>query len=77
MIDNSINVDIRERICVLVEYENGWKKEVNIVSWNGAPAKIDIRDWDQTHKRMSRGITLYENEAMLLVDELAKYFSSK
>lgn len=41
---------------------SGWKKEVNIISWNDKPAKVDIRSWDAEHKRMSKGITLNKEE---------------
>lgn len=41
---------------------SGWKKEVNIISWNDKPPKIDIRSWDEEHKRMSKGITLNKEE---------------
>lgn len=41
---------------------SGWKKEVNIISWNDKPPKVDIRSWDAEHKRMSKGITLNKEE---------------
>lgn len=40
------------------------RKEVNLVSWNGAPAKVDIREWDGDMPR--RGIALTEAEAEAL-----------
>ena len=39
------------------------KREVNIVSWNGRPAKIDIREWDEYHMTPRRGITLSDEDA--------------
>lgn len=43
----------------------GWTKELNIVSWNGAAPKYDIRDWAQDHEKMGKGITLTEEEARI------------
>ena len=62
--------EIVEHLGVVDTPREGWTKEVNIVSWNGAPAKIDIRDWDSTHDRMSRGITLTEEQACKVCDIL-------
>ena len=45
-----------------------WTKELNLVSWNDRPAKYDIRDWDENHEKMSRGITLSEDELQKLVE---------
>jgi len=57
-----ITFEIKEHIGVLCMYHTGWKKELNLVSWNGNAPKYDIRDWDPDHERMSRGITLSEKE---------------
>lgn len=45
-------------------------QEVNIVSWNEGPAKIDIRDWSENHEKMSRGITLTADEMQRLIDSV-------
>ena len=37
--------EIEEQLLVLSENEKGWTKELNRVSFNGAPAKYDIRTW--------------------------------
>lgn len=47
-----------------------WTKEVNIVSWNRAEPKIDIRAWNADHSMMKRGITLTKEEAAALVEIL-------
>ena len=39
-----------------------------MVSWNGNEAKIDIREWDENHEKMSRGITLNEKQLANLLD---------
>lgn len=60
---NQINCEIKERIGIISESKNGWTKELNLVSWNDNDLKYDIRDWNPTHDKMSRGITLTEEEA--------------
>ena len=70
--NDQITFEILEHIGVISEHGNGWKRECNIVAWNGKPPKIDIRDWDPEHERMSRGITLYEREAVKLTKILAQ-----
>lgn len=60
---NQINYEIKEHIGIISENKNGWRKELNLVSWNDNDPKYDIRDWNPTHDKMSRGITLTEEEA--------------
>lgn len=67
---NAVTFEIARHIGVLFEKRNGWKKEVNLVSWNGGDPKIDIREWDETHTKMSRGLTFTQDEAMKLADLL-------
>lgn len=46
--------------------DSGWRKELNIVSWNGREPKFDIRDWSPERKRMSRGVTFSKDEIVKL-----------
>lgn len=72
--------NIVSRIAVLREYEsNGetWTKEVNYISWNGRAPKIDIREWNSDHTRMTKGVTLTENEAEILMDHLQEYLEER
>lgn len=49
------------------------KREVNLVSWNGKPAKVDIREWYEDG-RCGKGITLTDAEAGELYEVLkARY----
>ena len=50
--------EIEEKLLVLSENDKGWTKELNRVSFNGAPAKYDIRTWSPDHTKMCKGITL-------------------
>ena len=61
-----IKYDIIEEIGVLSENDKGWKKELNLISWNGAKPKYDIRDWSPEHEKMGKGVTLSEEEMKIL-----------
>ena len=69
--NNVIEFKIEKHIGTIMEYQTGWRKELNIVSWNGGVPKFDIRDWSQDHERMTRGITLHTEEAKNLAKLLA------
>jgi len=64
--DREITFQIEEHIGVLSTSQTGWKKELNMVAWNGNPAKFDIREWDEDHTHMSRGITMNRDETKSL-----------
>ena len=70
--DREVTFEITEHLGVIATYSTGWKKELNIVSWNGGAPKYDIRDWDPNHEHMSRGITLHEKEMRLVIDMVKK-----
>ena len=65
-----IKYEIVEEIGVLSESSKGWRKELNLVSWNGAAAKYDIRDWAPDHEKMGKGVTLTKEEAEKLKELL-------
>jgi hypothetical protein len=62
--------DIQKNYGVLSEERNGWRKELNLVSWGGRAPKFDLRDWAPDHEKMSKGITLTTDEAEKLRDLL-------
>ena len=66
--NNDVTFEIKEHVGVIATNDTGWNKELNIVSWNGATPKYDIRDWDPSHARMSKGITLLDSDMKSLVD---------
>ena len=57
--DREVTFEIVEEIGVIATHSTGWKKELNLVSWNGGQAKYDIRDSDPGHRRMSLSTSLY------------------
>jgi hypothetical protein len=67
-----ISFDILKHLGVLSEERNGWKRELNLVSWNGRNPKLDIRDWAPGHEKMGKGITLTSEEARTLGELLDK-----
>lgn len=67
-----IKYEILEEIGVLSESVKGWKKELNLISWNGAAPKYDLRDWSPGHEKMGKGITLTAEEVQELYKILMK-----
>ena len=67
-----IKYDILEELGVLSESAKGWKKELNLISWNGGTSKYDIRDWAPQHEKMGKGITLSKDEIKELYKILGK-----
>ena len=66
--DRDVTFEIIEEIGIISTLDTGWTKEINLVRWNGGVAKYDIRDWDLQHMRMSKGITLKEEEMRRILD---------
>lgn len=63
---SEIEFAITQHLGVLGEASKGWKKELNMVSWNKREPKFDLRDWDPGHEKMGKGITLTREEALAL-----------
>ena len=57
-----IKFKIVEKIAVLSTTEKGWSKELNLVSWNEREPKYDLRDWNENHEKMGKGVTLTKEE---------------
>ena len=53
-----VKFEIVKNIGILSESEKKWRKELNLVSWNGNEPKYDLRDWNDDHTRMGKGVTL-------------------
>ena len=64
-----LNYEMKRRLAVLSENQKtGWTKELNLVSWNGAPAKYDIREFSPDRKKLSKGIVLTKEEMERIKD---------
>jgi hypothetical protein len=67
-----IKFEIIEEIGILSESSKGWKKELNLISWNEREPKYDIREWSSDHEKMGKGITLSKEEFKALKELLSK-----
>ena len=54
--------DIKKNLGTISESAKGWKREVNVMTWNNKKEKVDIREWDEAHEQMGKGITLNKEE---------------
>ena len=67
-----IKYEIEKSIGILSKNAKGWTKELNLISWNGAAAKYDIRNWSPGSRKMEKSVTLTETEAEKLKELLQK-----
>ncbi len=67
----SIQCTLKHHLGKLRESEKGWSREVNIISWEGAQSRLDIRDWSKSKDRSSKGITFTRAEVERLREMLA------
>ena len=67
-----IKFEIKETVGVIAESAKGWKKELNLISWNGNEAKYDLREWSPEHEKMGKGVTLTKDELKALRELLNK-----
>lgn len=65
-----IKFEIIKGLGIVSESPKGWKKELNLISWNEKEPKYDLRDWNPEHKKMGKGITLSAEELKKLRDIL-------
>lgn len=58
------NYEIKENILTLPKENDSdiYHKELNLISWCGKLVKFDIRGWSDDHTRMTKGISLTEDE---------------
>jgi len=71
---NGFTYNVEKKIGVISEH-SGTSKELNLISFNGAPARYDLRTWKRAPgetPKMYKGITLTEEEARLLYNLLSK-----
>ena len=58
--------EVVEKIALLSESSKGWKKELNLISWNDREPKYDIREWSPDGEKMGKGVTLSDEEVTVL-----------
>jgi len=69
--NDQFKFEIVKNIAVLSTDRSGWTKEINLVSFNDAPPKYDIRSWDPEHQKMGKGVSLSREEMKEMIDALA------
>ena len=65
-----IKFEIEKELGSIAESSKGWKKELNLISWNGKEAKYDLREWAPEHEKMGKGVTLTSDELKALKELL-------
>ncbi|HBA04668.1 MAG TPA: hypothetical protein DCW51_12425 [Clostridium sp.] len=65
-----IKYEIKETLGNLSESSKGWKKELNLISWNDKEPKFDLREWSPEHEKMGKGVTLSREELKVLKELL-------
>jgi hypothetical protein len=60
-----------KKLLCTVKYSRDWPVEINEVSWKPKmKPQLDIRTWSPDHERMLKGISMTDDEAVLVVREL-------
>jgi hypothetical protein len=62
--------EIIKELGVISERKGGWSKQLNLISWNDAEPKYDIRDWAPEREKMGKGVSLSAAELQTLTDIL-------
>ena len=57
---------IVQHIADISRENNGWKKELNLVSWHDREPVYDIRTWNADHSKYGKGVTLTTGEMAAL-----------
>lgn len=65
---DDFSFEILDHIKVLSTNEKGWSKELNLIKWGDNAPKYDIRDWNEDHTKMGKGITLTKDEVKALIE---------
>ena len=47
-----IKYEVVDKIGIVSEGNNGWNKELNLISWNDREPVYDIRTWSPDHEKM-------------------------
>ena len=58
------NYEIKENVLSLPKKKETdvYHTELNLISWYGKDPKMDIRGWSDDHEKMTKGISLTEDE---------------
>ena len=70
MSNDQFKYEIVKSIVTLSTERSGWTKELNLISFNDAPPKYELRSWDPDHQKMGKGVTISREEIVALRDAL-------
>ena len=71
-----MTVEVIKKIALISDSETGFRKELNLMSWNGRDPKYDLRTWSPEGIALS-GLTLTEEEAKELQKALNDMFTEQ
>lgn len=63
---------IYRHIGELSELNNGWVKELNLISWSDREPVYDIRTWNEDHSKYGKGITITSKQMTVLKELLSE-----
>lgn len=69
----SFDYEIKETIISVNNGDKNWNLELNLISWGNREPKYDIRKWSPDHEKMSKGISMDEDEAILLFQQSDRF----
>ena len=77
MEEKRIEFEIKRSIGVLADNGTSVRKELNLISWNGAEPTLDLRSWGRENGAIKplKGMTLSVEEAKKLSELLNGYFA--
>lgn len=58
--------EIKKNIVSVNDGMSDWNVELNLISWNGRKPTYDLRKWSPDHEKMSKGLSLNEEEVIKL-----------
>lgn len=71
-ISKGFDYHIEREVGVIAENKGGWRKELNLVEWNGRLPVYDIRSWADGHTKMGKGISLNREELKELYELIGR-----
>ena len=71
-----MTMEVIKKIALISGTETGFRKELNVVSWNGSEPKYDLRNWSPEGMAL-KGLTLTEEEAKELQKALNDMFTEQ
>lgn len=61
---------IYRHIGNLSQFNNGWIKELNFISWDDREPVYDIRTWNMEHTSYGKGVTMTAGQMAVLKNML-------